>query len=106
MGALVLNTPLKVAWFRVLPLVFLLSHLGVCQTTHTVTVGDNQCNGGLSFVDVDSGGCSNQSTVNAGDTINWVWGDNAMPHSATSGTCVGEVCQMTPFWDSGEFVTG
>jgi hypothetical protein len=83
-----------------------LAPFGMGQTTHTVTVGHNNCNSGLSFVDADSGGCSNQSTVNAGDTINWVWGDNAMPHSATSGTCVGEVCQTTPFWDSGEFVTG
>jgi hypothetical protein len=83
-----------------------LAPFGVCQATHTVIVGHNNCNGGLSFVDVDSGGCSNQTTVNAGDTINWMWGDNAMPHSTTSGTCVGEVCQTTPFWDSGEFVTG
>jgi hypothetical protein len=106
LGALVLNTPLKVLRFTILPLILLLAPLCVCQTTHTVTVGSNACNGGLSFVDADSGGCSNQSTVKAGDTINWVWGDNAMPHSATSGTCVGEVCQTTPFWDSGEFVTG
>jgi len=103
-GALALNAISRIREFTIF-LPFLLITAGLCQTTHTVTVGSNACNGGLSFVD-SVGICSNQSTVNAGDTINWVWGDSAMPHSTTSGTCVGAVCQTTPFWDSGEFITG
>ncbi|PYX88424.1 MAG: hypothetical protein DMG67_17240, partial [Acidobacteria bacterium] len=103
-GALALSAISPVRQFTILCLLFLLISAGLCQSTHTVTVGDNACNGGLSFVD-SVGICSNQSTVQAGDTINWVWGDNAMPHSATSGTCVGAVCQTTPYFDSGEFFT-
>ncbi len=103
-GALALNAISRIREFTFF-LPFVLITAGLCQTTHTVTVGSNACNGGLSFVD-SVGICSNQSTVNVGDTINWVWGDSAMPHSTTSGTCVGAVCQTTPFWDSGEFVTG
>jgi len=89
--------------FIVFLLAFLFVSLSLCQgATHTVTVGDNACNGGLSFVD-SVGVCSNQSTIALGDTISWVWGDNNMSHSTTSGTCIGAVCQTTPFWNSGEF---
>lgn len=98
----------SVSWLirsAILYLVFGLPVLNLCfAATHTVTVGDDNCNHGLSFVD-SAGVCSNQSTVTVGDTINWTWGDNIMSHSTTSGTCVGPVCQATPFWNSGEFTT-
>jgi plastocyanin len=87
------------------PLLFLALPLNVAaQQTVTVTVGDPTVNNGLSFVDANSH--TSSTVINAGDTVHWDWGGNPMPHSTTSGTCVGAVCQTTPFWDSGEFVTG
>src|SRR5260370_27546817 len=101
-----MNAMPRVMRFKIFSLAFLFVSLSLCQgATHTVTVGDNACNSGLSFVD-SVGVCSNQSTIALGDTISWVWGDNNMFHSTTSGTCIGAVCQTTPFWNSGEFVTG
>src|SRR5258705_337236 len=49
--------------------------------TRTVHVG----RGGSQFVDDVSG--TNVSTIQVGDTINWVW-EGTMEHSVTSGTCV------------------
>ena len=98
-----MNAMPRVMRFKIFSLAFLFVSLSLCQgATHTVTVGDNACNSGLSFVD-SVGVCSNQSTIALGDTISWVWGDNNMFHSTTSGTCIGAVCQTTPFWNSGEF---
>src|SRR5260370_34017238 len=101
-----MNAMPRVMRFKIFSLAFLFVSLSLCQgATHTVTVGDNACNSGLSFVD-SVGVCSNQSTIALRDTISWVWGDNNMFHSTTSGSCIGSVCQTTPFWNSGEFVTG
>lgn len=66
-----------------------------------VTVGDPTQNNGLSFVDATSQ--TSSTVVLAGDTVQWNWGTDPMSHSTTSGTCVGNICQTTPFWDSGEF---
>ena len=38
-------------------------------------------------------------TINAGDTVNWVW--KSGPHSTTSGSCPGGICAPDGNWDSG-----
>jgi plastocyanin len=102
-----MNAMPRVMRFKIFSLAFLFVSLSLCQAaTHTVTVGKDSCNNGLSFVDsAGVGSCSNQSTIALGDTISWGWGDNIMSHSTTSGTCIGAVCQTTPFWNSGESFT-
>lgn len=47
---------------------------------HVVHVGQ----GGMQFVDEASG--TNISTINAGDTVKWVW-EGTMSHSVTAGVC-------------------
>ena len=59
----------------------------------TVQVGPG---GGMSFVDSQSG--NSTSTINVGDTIEWVWVSGF--HSTTSGTCTA-TCSGDGIWDSG-----
>jgi len=60
----------------------------------TVTVNVGQ--GGIRFVDQNSG--SDRTTIRVGDTVRWVWVGGF--HSTTSGTCSGN-CQADGLWDSG-----
>lgn len=71
--------------------------------TRTVVVGDPTVNNGLSFVDAVTQ--TNSTVINVGDAVHWQWGADPMFHSTTSGTCVGAVCQSTPYWNSREFTT-
>src|SRR5579859_2853519 len=79
---------------------FFLLALHANMAAQQVTVGDPIQNNGLSFVDATSH--TSSTVVHVGDTVQWTWGADPMKHSTTSGTCVGAVCQTTPFWDSGE----
>jgi plastocyanin len=76
----------------------------VGAATRTVHVGQ----GGSNFVDEVSG--SSVSTIQVGDTINWVW-EGTMQHSVTSGFCArggggggygggGDVCTDAGRWPS------
>jgi len=90
------STRLVIAW---VPFFLLALSLHVVAQ-QMVTVGDPTQNNGLSFVDATSH--TSSTVINAGDTVQWNWGADPMKHSTTSGTCVGNICQTTPFWDSGE----
>jgi plastocyanin len=61
--------------------------------TATVDVGPG---GGNAFVDRTSG--NSTTTINAGDTVEWIWQTGF--HSTTSGTCT-TTCQGDGVWDSG-----
>jgi plastocyanin len=62
--------------------------------TAIVSVGQ----GGMNFVDQNSG--SSTTTIHVGDTVRWNWVGGF--HSTTSGTCSGNNCQRDGKWDSGE----
>jgi plastocyanin len=62
-------------------------------TTRIVDVGPG---GSMTFVDRVSG--NSTTTINVGDTVNWIW--QADVHSTTSGTCAG-TCTPDGVWDSG-----
>jgi plastocyanin len=62
--------------------------------TAIVSVGQ----GGMNFVDQNSG--SSTTTIHVGDTVRWNWVGGF--HSTTSGTCSGSNCQRDGKWDSGE----
>src|SRR5262245_17941275 len=62
-------------------------------TTAMVDVG---AGGGNTFRDQQSG--STTTTINAGDSVRWVWVSGI--HSTTSGSCTG-ACQPDGAWDSG-----
>jgi len=62
-------------------------------TAAIVNVGQN---GGMVFVDQQSGGST--TTVAVGTTVQWVWVSGF--HSTTSGTC-GATCTPDGNWDSG-----
>ena len=53
---------------------------GLTAAEHVVHVGQ----GGMKFVDETSG--TNVSTINAGDTVTWVW-EGDMNHGVTAGVC-------------------
>ncbi|PYX78362.1 MAG: hypothetical protein DMG66_05665, partial [Acidobacteria bacterium] len=59
----------------------------------------------LYFVDVKTGQFGNTS-VYVGDTVEWDWagvpGIYAIPHTTTSGKCVGTNCTANGNWDSGK----
>ena len=63
-------------------------------TTRTVDVGPG---GSMTFVDRVSGNAT--STINVGDTIEWIWQSGI--HSTTSGTCTAG-CTPDGVWNSGE----
>ena len=79
-----------------------LGALGLAATaaaaTFTVNVGQG---GGTIFVDQTSG--NSTTTIQVGDTVQWVW--QSGPHSTTSGTCTGSGyyggCTPDGKWDSG-----
>jgi plastocyanin len=52
--------------------------------------------GAMTFVDRVSG--SSTTTINVGDTVNWIWVTDF--HSTTSGTCTA-TCTPDGIWDSG-----
>ncbi len=58
--------------------------------TRTVTISN------FKFTDASSG--NSTTTINAGDTVNWVWGGGT--HSTTSGACGGSNCVPDGLWDS------
>jgi plastocyanin len=62
--------------------------------TAIVSVGQ----GGMNFVDQNSG--SSTTTIHVGDTVRWNWVGGF--HSTTSGTCSGGNCHPDGQWDSGE----
>jgi plastocyanin len=61
--------------------------------TRVVDVGPG---GAMTFVDRVSG--NSTTTINVGDTVNWVWVTDV--HSTTSGTCT-VTCTPDGIWDSG-----
>jgi plastocyanin len=61
--------------------------------TAIVSVGQ----GGMNFVDQNSG--SSTTTIQVGDTVRWNWAGGF--HSTTSGTCSGSNCHPDGQWDSG-----
>jgi len=61
--------------------------------TAIVNVGQ----GGMNFVDQNSG--SSTTTIHVGDTVRWNWVGGF--HSTTSGTCSGSNCHPDGQWDSG-----
>lgn len=67
--------------------------------TFTVNVGQG---GGTVFVDQTSG--NSTTTIQVGDTVEWVW--QSGPHSTTSGTCTGGGyyggCTPDGGWDGGQ----
>ncbi len=63
--------------------------------TRTVTISN------FMFTDASSG--NGTTTINAGDSVNWVWGGGF--HSTTSGSC-SSGCTPNGNWDSGEKSTG
>ena len=85
----------KMRFVSALQLIFFaLLFVSVCSAaTRTVNVGQ----GGNNFVDQVSG--TSTTTINAGDTVQWVW--QAGFHSTTSGTCSG-TCTADGQWDSGQ----
>ena len=66
---------------------------GFAAATRKVEVGQGNQD---RFVDDVSG--NSTTTINVGDTVNWVW-DNGF-HSATSGACPGGNCAPDGNWDS------
>jgi len=67
---------------------------GLAATTRKVEVGQGNQD---RFVDDVSG--NSTTTINVGDTVNWVW-DSGF-HSTTSGSCPGGNCAPDGNWDSG-----
>jgi plastocyanin len=63
--------------------------------TRTVTISN------FKFTDASSG--NGTTTINAGDSVNWVWGGGF--HSTTSGSC-SPGCAPNGQWDSGEKSSG
>jgi PKD repeat protein len=68
---------------------------GAQAATRTVTITSNR------FTDASSG--NSTTTIQAGDSVNWVWGSGV--HSTTSGTCTAG-CAPDGKWDSGERSSG
>ncbi len=72
-------------WAPILGAAALWVSLGAASLTaaeHIVHVG----RGGMAFVDDASG--TNVTTINAGDTVTWVW-EGDMNHGVTAGSCTG-----------------
>ena len=88
-------------WARVFLAVFgaLALAAGASAATFTVNVG---AGGGTVFVDQTSG--SSTTTIQIGDTVQWVW--QSGPHSTTSGSCVSDgyygTCTPDGSWDGGQ----
>lgn len=88
------------------------------QSTRHVAVADTHSD--LQFFDevqVANGVCPAQggagpfnqlpcatSVILAGDSIQWIAGDNLAQHSATSGSCPGGICTADGIWDSENFM--
>jgi PKD repeat protein len=72
---------------------------GMSAATFTVNVGPG---GGTLFVDQTSG--NSTTTIQVGDTVQWVW--QSGPHSTSSGTCTGGgyygTCSPDGNWDAGQ----
>ena len=90
-------TPTRTSTFTLTPTATLTATATATVTptpnpNHIVFVGQ----GGTNFVDSVSG--NSNSTIHAGETIEWDW--SSTPHSTTSGTCSG-ICVPDGVWNSG-----
>jgi plastocyanin len=70
----------------------------------TIWVVNVGASGSYTFADAHSGNAT--STIHVGDTVKWVFMNNGMYHSTTSGTCTGggyygDNCTSDGNWDSG-----